>query len=318
MLDRRSLLALSGLVLAGVAVSGPASAQRRRAGQDRRDQQLLALSGVHPVLPAGLAARGRGGQCRRRRARRPAARGDLARRRRPDRQRRDARQRAGRGRGRGAARRHLPLQRRPRGLRLRQAEAGPVHRRRAALDRAHLGAGPTLHLAAAALDLHAEPHAGRRGGQAGCDPLGDHRAELRVRPVGGRRVQEAAAGAQARGRVRRGAVAGARQARGGADRAGAARGRARGDLQRHLRGRPRQVRARGHDARPVRGPRGGEPPDRRAGVSRSARRRGAGRLDRHGLSLAEDRHARAPGLPRGVPGQVRTSRRSSARWSATR
>ncbi len=57
-------------------------------------------------------------------------------------------------------------------VRLRQAEGGAVRRRRAALDPGHLGAGPPLHLAAAALDLHAERDAGRRPRPSSTRPAG--------------------------------------------------------------------------------------------------------------------------------------------------
>ena len=48
-----------------------------------------------------------------------------------------------------------------------------------------------------------------------------------------------------------------------------------------------EVRARRQHARPVQGSRGGELPDRRAGISRSAEGRDAGGLDRHRLSLVQ-------------------------------
>ena len=79
---------------------------------------------------------------------------------------------------------HLPLQRRPRGRRLRQAEQGAVPRRRAAHRQDRVGERQPLHLPAAALDLHADGDAGARGGEAEEEALGDRLPELRVRPVG--------------------------------------------------------------------------------------------------------------------------------------
>ena len=105
------------------------------------------------------------------------------------------------------------------------------------------------------------------------------RAQLRVRQVGGRRVQGDHGEEAPRPRVGRRAVADAEQDRRRPDGPGAGAGQPGGDLQRHLRRRPRPVRPRGRDARPVQGPRGGEPADRRAGIPRSAegaRRRRAG------------------------------------------
>jgi branched-chain amino acid transport system substrate-binding protein len=65
------------------------------------------------------------------------------------------------------------------------------------------------------------------------------------------------------------------------------------DLLVPVRTRSREVRARRQPARPVQGRRGVRPAGRRAGISRSAEGRGAGRLVRHGLSLVRHHHARA-------------------------
>ena len=113
----------------------------------------------------------------------------------------------------------------------------------------------------------------------------DRLPELRIRPVGGRRVQGPAEGGAARRRVRRRAGAAARQARCRQRGAGAGRRQARRDLQRAVRRRPVEVRARGQHARPVPGPRGGQRADRRARVPRPAEGRSAQRLDRHRLPV---------------------------------
>ena len=65
-----------------------------------------------------------------------------------------------------------------------------------------------------------------------------------------------------------------------------------------VRTRPRQAGARRHHPRHVQEPHGREPAVGRAGISRSAQGGGAGRLDRHRLSVGRDRHARAQDLPR--------------------
>ena len=80
--------------------------------------------------------------------------------------------------------RHLPVQRRPRGRRLRQAAQGAVHRRRAADRQDRVGQRQRLHLPPAHLDLHADGDADSRRGQAQEEALGDRLSELRVRPVG--------------------------------------------------------------------------------------------------------------------------------------
>ena len=82
------------------------------------------------------------------------------------------------------------------------------------------------------------------------------------------------------------------------------RGQSGSDLQRHLRRRPREARARGQHPRPVQGPRGGQLPHRRAGISRSAEGRDAGGLDRHRLSLVRDQDAGARRVPESLSGQV--------------
>ena len=76
-----------------------------------------------------------------------------------------------------------------------------------------------------------------------------------------------------------------RRRRGGA---GHRRRQAGRHLQRAVRRRPRQVRARRQHPRRVQEPHGGQPVVGRAGISRSAQGRGAGRLDRHRLSVEQD------------------------------
>ena len=105
-----------------------------------------------------------------------------------------------------------------------------------------------------------------------------------------------------------------RRRRGGA---GDRRRQARRHLQRAVRRRPRQVRARGQHPRRVQEPHGGQPAVGRAGISRSAQGRGAGRLDRHRLSLEQDQDARSTS-PSSMPIRRSTKPiRGSARWSAT-
>ena len=67
-----------------------------------------------------------------------------------------------------------------------------VRRRRAADRRHHLVEGQPLHVPPPALELRAGGDARRRSGQTAGQALGDDRAELRIRPVGGGGVQEAA------------------------------------------------------------------------------------------------------------------------------
>ena len=88
-----------------------------------------------------------------------------------------------------ADRRHVPVEHRPRGHRLRQAEEGVLPRRRAAHRQDHLAERQPLHLPPAAQHLHAVGDAGARGGQAEEEALGHRLPELRVRPVGDGDVQ---------------------------------------------------------------------------------------------------------------------------------
>ena len=118
-------------------------------------------------------------------------------------------------------------------------------------------------------------------------------SELRIRPGGRRGLQGVDEGQAARRRVRHRAGAAARQGRCRRGGAGDRRRQARRDLQRAVRRGPRQVRARRHHPRRVQGPHGREPAVRRAGISRSAQGRGAGRLGRHRLSLGQDHDARS-------------------------
>ena len=75
--------------------------------------------------------------------------------------------------------------------------------------------------------------------------------------------------------------------------------------------RSRQVRARGQHPRRVQGPLRRQPAVGRAGISRSAQGRGAGRLGRHRLSLGQDQDAGAQGVPRRLSEEVQ--RLSAAR-----
>ena len=101
--------------------------------------------------------------------------------------------RGARGRGAGVARegrragRHLPVEHRPGGDRLRQAEEVLLPRRRAAHRQDHLAERQPLHLPPAPRHLHAGRDAGARGGQAEEEALGGRLPQLRIRPVGGRR-----------------------------------------------------------------------------------------------------------------------------------
>ena len=115
----------SGVALAGVALGAGAH-------QDRRDQFLQRHRGaLHRALQAGRRDGRRGDQCPGRRPR-SEARGDLPRRQGPARRGRQAGPGPGRvGEGR-AHRGHLPVERRPRRLRLGQAEQGHVRGGRAA------------------------------------------------------------------------------------------------------------------------------------------------------------------------------------------
>ncbi len=72
-----------------------------------------------------------------------------------------------------------------------------------------------------------------------------------------------------------------------------------------------QLCARGHHPRRVQEPHGVEPAVGRAGISRSAQGRSAGRLDRHRLSVGQDQDAGAHGVPRRLPEEVQ--RLSAAR-----
>ena len=182
------------------AVAGRAG-RRAGADQDRRAQQLQGLSGLPRTLQEGLGAGGRGGQRRGRRAR-PQDRGREPRRQRQSRRRRARRRGAVEPRGRVVPDRHLPVQRRPRRRRLRQAAQGAVHRRRAADRQDRVGRRQRLHLPPAHLDLHADGDAHSRRRQAQEEALGDRLSQLRVRPVGDGGLQEAPEGEAARRRVR--------------------------------------------------------------------------------------------------------------------
>ena len=253
---------------------------RRTAGQARRAQQLQGLSRVPRAVQAGHGARARRDQRERRRA------GPQARDRVPRRQR-NARRRGARGRGAHVAREgrdadgHVPVQRRPRGRRLREAAQGAVPRGRAADGQDRLGERQQVHVPAARVHVHADGDARARGRQARQEALGDRLSQLRVRPVGHGGVQEAdERAAERRPRVHRAGGA-ARQDRPGSGRAGAARRAARRDLLVALRPGPRALRARGPAARTLQGPPGVQPAGRRARVPRSAEGRGARRLVRH-------------------------------------
>ena len=285
--------------------------------QDRRDQQLQDAAGVPRAVSQGLGARGRRGERRRRRVR-PQARGRLARRQRQSGRRGAARRGARLARERAFPDRDLPLQHRPRGRRLREAEEGAVHRRRAADRQDRVGERQPVHVPAAALDLHADGDARARRGEAEEEALGDRLPELRVRPVRDARVQGAAEEGAARRRVRRRAGGAARQDRRRRGGAGARRREARRDLLVALRRRSHPLRARRQHARPLQGTRGVQPARRRAGVPRSAQGRDAERLVRHRLSVERDQHAGAQERSSTPTRSAGTTIRGSARSSATR
>ena len=113
-------------------------------------------------------------------------------------------------------------------------------------------------------ELRAGRDARRRGREAAREEMGDDRAELRIRPVRRRRLQETPVGEAARHPVGRRAMAAARQDRRRRRGRSHSQDRAGSDLQRLLRPRSRQARARGQYARPVQGPLGRQPPRRRA------------------------------------------------------
>ncbi len=205
----------------------------------RRDQQLQGAARVPRAVQEGHGPRGRRDQ-RGGRRRRPEDRADHARR------QREPRRRGSRGRGadlareRRGARGRVPVEHRPRARRLREAEEVLLSRRRAADRQDHLGRRQQVHVPPASRHVHAGRDARARGRQAAQEALGARVSELRVRPVGDRRVQGAAEGRAARRRVRRRAGAAARQARRRQRRAGARRREARRDLQRAVRRRPRR------------------------------------------------------------------------------
>ena len=86
---------------------------------------------------------------------------------------------------------HVRVERRPRRRRPREAAQGAVPRRRAAHRQDRLGERQPLHVPPARLDVHADGDARARGGEARQEALGDRLSELRVRPIGDARVQEA-------------------------------------------------------------------------------------------------------------------------------
>ena len=129
--------------------------------------------------------------------------------------------------------------------------------------------------------------------------------ELRVRPIGHRRVQEAddraarrAASSSSSRRCRSARSTPARSCRRCSTRKPDAifSSLFGPDLARFVR--------EGAVARPVQGSSGVQPAGRRARVSRSAEGRGAGRLVGHGLPVVRDRHRRAQALSRCLPGEV--------------
>ncbi len=113
--------------------------------EDRRAQQLQGGAGLSRALQEGHGARGRGDQRQGRRARQEA-RGDLARRRRQSGRCRAGRRRAGDARRDEPHRRHVPLQCRPRGHRVRRQEAGVLPRRGAVDRQDHLAERQQVHL----------------------------------------------------------------------------------------------------------------------------------------------------------------------------
>ena len=195
---------------------------------------------------------------------------------------------------------------------------GVLPRGRAADRRARLGERQPLHLPPAPQHLHAGGDAGAGGGQAADEALGHRRAQLRVRPVGGGAFKAVLKQAPARRRVRRRAVAGARQ------------DRRRRRVQALADAKPEAIfnvtfgadlpiRARGQHARAVRGRAGGQPADRRARVPRPAART---RRRRAGSSPAiRGTRSRRPSTrsSSSTPTHASaTTTRGWARWSATR
>ncbi len=204
---------LSSLILAA-AFAGARPRRSRRHDQDRRDQLLFGDPLLHRTLSQGLAARARRNQ-RGRRRRRQEARGDQQGRRRQAGGCGHCSERARRERRRRDARGNLLLQHRSRGVRLRQAEEDPLPCRRAAHRRDHALQGQSLHVPPAAGHLRAGGDARRRSGQAAGEEMGDDRAELRIRPVRSRRLQEAALRQAPRHSMGRRAMAAAGQDRRG-------------------------------------------------------------------------------------------------------
>ena len=204
----------------------PAAAQPIRLGELNSYKVFPAF--LEPYKKGMELARRRD-QRRRRRAR-PAARDRVARRQRQSRRCGPRRRGAALARKGRAADGDVRVQRRARGRRSREAAQGAVPRRRAAHRQDRLGERQPVHVPAARVDLHADGDARARGGEARQEALGDRLSQLRVRPIGHRRVQAAddrAAGG--RHRVRRAGGA-ARQDRRRARRAGDARREAGRDL----------------------------------------------------------------------------------------
>ena len=164
-------------------------------------------------------------------------------------------------RGRGAAdarerllpRRHLPLQRRPRGGRLRQPEEDAVPRHRAADRRHHHGAGQPLHLPRAALAPTCRPRCWSRPSRPraskkwaivapnyeyGQSAAANFKKLIKIATPDAEIVGEQF---PALGKIDAGATVAALETR-----------QARRHLQRDVRRRPHRVRARGQHARPVR------------------------------------------------------------------
>ena len=222
---------------------GGGAACVRTKRQDRRAEQLQGVPRLSRALQEGHGARARGDQCLGRGERQQARAGEPGR-------RRHAGRRGARGGGAALAREgershgHFRLERGPRGGEPRQPEKGAVPRLRAAHRQDRVGERQPLHLPPAPVDLHPDRDADPAGSQARQEALGDRLSQLRVRPVGDGRLQEAVVGQAAGRRVRHRAGDPARQDRRRRGGAGARRRQARRDLQLALRRGPAEIRAR--------------------------------------------------------------------------
>ena len=213
--------------------------------------------------------------------------------------------------------RHLPLQRRPGGRRLRQPEEGAVPRHRAADRRHHHGAGnkytyrvrPSTYMQTKMLVEAVKAKGVKKWAivapnyEYGQSAAANFKKLIKVATPDAEIVGEQF---PALGKIDAGATVAALE-----------NTEARRHLQRAVRRRPHRVRARGQHARPVREAHRGEPADRRARVHHPARRGDAGGLDRHRLSLGADHRRPTHKAFIDAYRPSSTTRRGSARCSAT-